>query len=235
MQTPSWPTPEQIKKPVAIQIPQVMGRRAFLNISKTNFKIPTKRIDTEEKLEFWKASEAYLRIIDFITTLNESVKNKKLSDKCYQSEVILKIVDVLDRLDSWIDQLPPDKDNNSRFGNIVFRSWIERLHDNAADLTAQIMGNSYPDAVDEVTAYLKGSFGDGTRLDYGSGHELSFAAWMCCFELLDVVTSKDYQALVVIVFEKYLKLVRKLQSTYNLEPAGSHGNFIFICRCLGTR
>jgi serine/threonine-protein phosphatase 2A activator len=221
-QTPSWPRTEQTKKPVNIQIPQVMGRRSFLTIPKTGFIIPTKRIDTEEKLEFWKSSEAYFRLIDFITLLNESVKNKKLSDKCFQSEAVERIVGVLDQLGLWIDEFPPDKDNNSRFGNIVFRSWIERLHDNAAILTAKALG-SFENAVEELAAYLKGSFGDGTRLDYGSGHELSFAAWICCFELLGVIKPQDYQALVVIVFAKYLKIVRKLQSTYNLEPAGSHG------------
>ena len=78
-------------------------------------------------------------------------------------------------------------------------------------------------SVAELAPYLAGSFGDGTRMDYGSGHELSFAAWLCCLDLLGLVKKEDYCVVVLVVFVRYLELVRKLQKTYNLEPAGSHG------------
>ncbi|KAJ3262009.1 hypothetical protein HK103_003852, partial [Boothiomyces macroporosus] len=51
------------------QVPQVQGRRQFIKIN-SEYKQPVKRIHSEQDLESWKSSEAYLRILDFIQTLN---------------------------------------------------------------------------------------------------------------------------------------------------------------------
>jgi hypothetical protein len=46
----------------------------------------------------------------------------------------------------------------------------------------------------------------------------------------------DASSLVLDVFQAYLVLVRKLQSTYTLEPAGSHGTMLlYNIRCMGSR
>ncbi|CAN4113831.1 unnamed protein product [Withania somnifera] len=75
----------------------------------------------------------------------------------------------------------------------------------------------------EMVPYFTDSFGNSSRIDYGTGHETNFAAWLYCLARLRVVNEEDYQALVSRVFVKYLDLMRKLQVTYCLEPAGSHG------------
>jgi len=48
-------------------------------------------------------------------------------------------------------------------------------------------------------------------------------AWMYCMHSLGVVTTEDFPALVLRVFNGYLSLMRRLQEHYWLEPAGSHG------------
>jgi len=75
----------------------------------------------------------------------------------------------------------------------------------------------------ELAPYLVSSVGNYTRIDYGSGHEASFVQWMYCLKVLKLVQPEDDFALVARLFVRYLKLVRKLQKTYWLEPAGSHG------------
>ena len=40
---------------------------------------------------------------------------------------------------------------------------------------------------------------------------------------LGIYKVEDYKALINRVFNRYLILMRKLQTTYYLEPAGSHG------------
>ena len=68
-----------------------------------------------------------------------------------------------------------------------------------------------------------GGFGNATRIDYGTGHELSFAAFLCCLCKLRVLKEDDFGSVVCRVFPAYLDVTRKLQSTYNMEPAGSQG------------
>ena len=98
-----------------------------------------------------------------------------------------------------------------------------------------MFGDSNHPAIVELSPYLENSFGDGTRIDYGSGHELAFIAFLSCLDLIGFIQPTDYQAIVTRVFTKYLEMVRKLQTVYNLEPAGSHGMILdLILRCLGT-
>lgn len=44
-----------------------------------------------------------------------------------------------------------------------------------------------------------------------------------CLERLGVFTEADHKALVIKLFWKYITIMRIVQSTYWLEPAGSHG------------
>lgn len=75
----------------------------------------------------------------------------------------------------------------------------------------------------ELSHHFRTSFGSGPRLDYGTGHELSFLAYLLILRLVGVLTPEDEQALVTRVFVAYLAVARKLQKVYRLEPAGSKG------------
>jgi len=110
-----------------------------------------------------------------------------------------------------------------RYGNKAFRDWFDRLEANASSLMKEILPDEHLAAADEVGAYFRESWGNRTRIDYGTGHETCFAAWMLCLLKLGVVETTDMQALVTRVFAAYLRVMRKIQRVYGLEPAGSHG------------
>jgi serine/threonine-protein phosphatase 2A activator len=78
-------------------------------------------------------------------------------------------------------------------------------------------------ASEELIVYLYDSFGSNVRLDYGTGHELNFAQILYCLFLLGVIDENDFESAVHHVFYKYIALMRKIQTVYWLEPAGSQG------------
>ncbi|KAH8553990.1 hypothetical protein BGW37DRAFT_483068 [Umbelopsis sp. PMI_123] len=183
---------------------------------------PIKRIFSDKDIEPFTKSEAFARIIDFVKLLNTSVLNKTISDTCHESHNTKQVLKLLDTISSWIDTIPPAS-NAQRFGNKAFRIWLAKVEENAESLMHDALPQEAHVAVPEIKAYFKNAFGNGTRIDYGSGHELSFCAWLCALTMLKVFEKEDFQALVLRIFARYLEVVRKLQRTYTLEPAGSHG------------
>ncbi len=83
------------------------------------------------------------------------------------------------------------------------------------------------DLPDEVRAYLLAGLGDATRVDYGTGHELSFLCFLCCCRLTGVVDESEMTGVALLVLPKYFNLVHLLQKRYLLEPAGSRFFFFF--------
>ncbi|KAF3761480.1 rotamase PTPA-1 [Cryphonectria parasitica EP155] len=157
-------------------------------------------------------------------------------------ESIRSLQGLLEKTASIIDEAPPDP-GPRRFGNISFRKWYKLLEDRVDGLLKEYVGadvlgfaaTSAKDgqgetfgALDELRAYFLGGFGSPQRLDYGTGHELSFLAFLGSLWKLgafrDGTQGGDVERSIVLgVFEPYLKVVRKLILTYTLEPAGSHG------------
>lgn len=91
----------------------------------------------------------------------------------------------------------------------------------------------------ELLPYLLESFGSRQRLDYGTGHELAFAAFLCGLFSLRLLSREDVAPISLAIVSRYLRLVRELIVVYNLEPAGSHGvwgldDYSFLPYILGS-
>lgn len=136
---------------------------------------------------------------------------------------LIPLAEYLDKLNRWVDEVPP-VEQPMRFGNKAFKTWLERIITNAdTDIPALSTIPNFHLALPEITHYLVESFGSYMRIDYGTGHELNFVLFLFCLFKLQVVGPQDFKALINIVFQKYMNLMRKVQLTYLLEPAGSHG------------
>ncbi|NXT67391.1 PTPA phosphatase, partial [Chaetops frenatus] len=183
------------------------------------FVVPKKEINVVSDMAKWKRSQAYADYMGFILTLNEGIRGKKLT--C-EYKPIEKLVALLNTLDRWIDETPP-VDQPSRFGNKAFRTWYAKLDQEAEKLVSAVIPKHLADAAPEVAVYLKESVGNSTRIDYGTGHEAAFAAFLCCLCKIGVLRVDDQMAIVFKVFNRYLEVMRKLQKTYRMEPAGSQG------------
>lgn len=187
------------------------------------YREPKREILDPKDMLKWQNSATYKELTSFIDQLSNSVVGKRISSEFVRSDPVNKVCQLLDQMDSWIAIYPPDTSVQARFGNKSFRDWEERLRQQAGPLLCEILPNSMHDAAIELIPYLTSGFGNATRIDYGSGHELSFVMWLLCLCKIGFLEPSDSAAIVLLVFEKYIALCHQLQRVYKLEPAGSHG------------
>ncbi|XP_067001154.2 serine/threonine-protein phosphatase 2A activator [Anabrus simplex] len=186
------------------------------------YVIPRKEVTSMEDMQMWEKSEAYKEYVGFLLALNEAVQGKPLSGICPVTDITTGMLSLLDKLDQWIDETPP-MEQPQRFGNQAFRKWYAKLKEGALDLLQSALPEKFYPAIPEIMVYLVEGFGNATRIDYGTGHEMSFLMLLCCLFKIGAFVESDKVAVVCQVFNRYLNLVRKLQLTYRMEPAGSHG------------
>lgn len=221
------------------------------------FITPLKKINEGHDVPTFLTSRAYSDIMTFLLQLNRAMFPSFVSDSKSQkttvqtwelgslnnlhvSKVITELSNLLKALDSIIDEVPPDS-GPRRFGNASFKRWYEIVESRMNDLLVRYLPSEVmlSSAENEVTAkselesYILGSFGSAQRLDYGSGHELSFLAFLGSIWKLGGFTSSrseeslpagnEERSIVLNIIEPYLQLIRRLIKTYTLEPAGSHG------------
>ncbi|CCA73849.1 related to RRD1-Resistant to Rapamycin Deletion (protein phosphatase 2A regulator activity) [Serendipita indica DSM 11827] len=187
---------------------------------------PSHRIRQDRDIDAWKKTTGYKDYCLWVVRLNSSVIGQDIPTVAGtpRSQAVNKVVELLDELKKWVDEIPPYGDKQ-RFGNLAFRDWGKRLQNNAAQLLHKTLPQEYHPAIPLLMPYFMSSFGDFTRLDYGSGHELSFAVFLMGLTLVRFFkpTPDEERHLVVTVFGKYLEVTWYLQDVYRLEPAGSHG------------
>ncbi|XP_033228753.1 serine/threonine-protein phosphatase 2A activator-like isoform X2 [Belonocnema kinseyi] len=170
----------------------------------------------------WQKSEAYFEYLGFILAINESIKGKFLNSETPSSQIVEQFLKMLNKLDEWITQIPP-VEQPQRFGNQAFRTWHSKLHDLAFEELKQVLPQELHRAILEIVEYLLEGFGNPTRIDYGTGHEMAFIMFLCCMFKIGAFKAEDKVAVALKLFQRYLEIVRRLQLTYRMEPAGSHG------------
>lgn len=185
---------------------------------------PTRRIIHPSDHDRFLSSPTYTLILSFVFSLSESAVDRKISSVSLSSvhPSILRVLSILDSIEETIASCPPADQGGSRFGNPVFRQFIDNVSTQTPSWHTNL-GLSSPSTITEVSTYLEHSLGNRARIDYGSGHELNFIIWLLCLNRLALLPESTFPALALRVFPRYVKLLRRVQSTYYLEPAGSHG------------
>lgn len=227
---------------------------------KRTFAVPVKKIHEGHDVTRFLRTKAYGNIMNFLLQLNRAVFPSKVQESGnwvveswrvnlspHRSlPVIQGLQSLLEKLAACIDEVPP-AEGPRRFGNVSFRNWYDKVIDAAPSLLNEHLPSFHiqPETSgcsiqEELLPYFLGSFGSAQRLDYGSGHELSFFAFLACIWKLggfnvepdlgksqptkpQMLVREKSQAIVLEVMSRYFHLIRRLIKTYNLEPAGSHG------------
>ncbi|BES88587.1 phosphatase [Nesidiocoris tenuis] len=188
----------------------------------SSYTIPQRAVFQMDDMARWQNSEAYYEYLGFILTINDSIKGQSCKGKFVISENAQAILTILDRFSVWIDEIPPIQ-QPQRFGNKAFRNWVERLTQEGPTILVELLPSQFHGGLGESQAYLLEGFGNNTRIDYGTGHEMAFLMFLCCLFKIGVFTQDDQLSVALALFPRYLNLVRKLQTVYKMEPAGSRG------------
>ncbi|KAK3328834.1 rotamase PTPA-2 [Apodospora peruviana] len=208
-----------------VPIPETPALPPRPDLSTLNFRPPSRRILSPADHEFFLASPTYNLVLSFVFSLAESVVDTPISslkDDSTLSPPVKTILRILNDAETQCKDSPPDDQGSSRFGNKTFRLFLDKVKQRMPEWHAAF-GITDSNAVSEASVYLSQSFGNRSRIDYGSGHELNFIMWLLCLYQLSILERTDFRALVLRVFNRYLEVMRLVQSTYYLEPAGSHG------------
>lgn len=180
---------------------------------------PVKRVRTDDDLIKFKSSPSYSLINSYAERMCLIIRGHLAAPVPPFEPGVESMLKVLDTVMKEVDRIHPIE-QPMRFGNKAFRTLHAFLSDNMAE-TLQESGIDDQNVVLEVTPYLIDSFGNSTRLDYGTGHEASF--FFALIILMEKRVLPQSISVVLVVFRKYIELVRIITTKYVMEPAGSHG------------
>ncbi|KAG8775005.1 Serine/threonine-protein phosphatase 2A activator 1 [Ceratobasidium sp. 428] len=189
---------------------------------------PRSLIQTDSDVLTWQKSECYSHLLLYIRRLGESVIGIELrrgvSSQTLEEGPVRSLLVFLEELDSWINDIPPQA-SPQRYGNLAFRDWGQRLEERSEDMLKLLLPSGLHMAIPFLQPYILTSFGSFVRIDYGTGHELSFLIFLLCLHKIGFLSSEleMERSIVLDVFVKYLNVCWNLQDVYKLEPAGSHG------------
>lgn len=207
-----------------LPVPETPNLPSPPELSSLTFIKPTRRILSPRDHELFLASPTYKLLLAFVFGLTDSVVDTPVSaiKDGDLSTSVKNVLDILAKVEDAVKRSPPEEQGDSRFGNKGFRDFLDLVAKEQSEWHKEL-GIESEEAISEISAYFLQSFGNRTRIDYGSGHELNFIIWLLCLYQLHIVKPSDFRALVLRIFTQYLSLMRVIQSTYYLEPAGSHG------------
>lgn len=242
---PTAPIQRGVPVPDLVPIPSILPEALLKEIQACGYSVPQKCINSATDLDtFTSRSIAYIRIRRLLQTLPLKVSLKRLHTSTIDLQV-QGLLNVLAKVNEIIDNVVP-LEGPRRFGNMAFRTFHDHLNKQAQDIlldnigkpkdkitsdTAEALlktqGSSATkqqiDPYTELVPYFLGSFGSRQRLDFGTGHELSFLAFFGSLWSIELLSPDISGEDILLIFETYFKIIRTLIIRYNLEPAGSHG------------
>lgn len=178
----------------------------------------TKHIRGDGDIAHFNESPAYFDIGSTLEKLGQSVQSIPRSAPHTVRPIIQTILQVFDRCRVLIQETPPLQ-TPQRFGNRAFRILLSKIYNQRKEILSPVSDNP------ETWEYFVQSFGSWTRIDYGTGHEFNFLAYIVSLFKLGILEPVDSIAIVFDVFWSYWDLICEIQQVYRLEPAGSHGSW----------
>lgn len=191
------------------------------------------RVQATSDIELWQSSGAFFNLITYLNDVSTEIQRIRCTDSFPVSENVLRLTGIFDKLDAIIPatfaapQVIDTKASASLdLGNREYRRWSRSMLRDIFHILEAALPVKKCRYVNELGQYLSGAFGSSTKIEYGTGHELSFLFFLCAlFEAEILFRGEDLAASALILFVRYLKFVRRLQVTYSVVSANSQGAY----------
>jgi serine/threonine-protein phosphatase 2A activator len=166
----------------------------------------------EMDIEAWTGSASFRGLNSFICDiLDNPLRN--------QWDSTIDLSDLLESIEQCVIEFKVSDDTSFRFGNKDFKPFIEGDVYDLIDAWKPIQDHSVDK---ELKSHLKSSFGNLSRIDYGTGHELEFLIFLFIYSKLTSQTESPNR-LFYSTYPRYYRLQKKIINKFRLEPAGSRG------------
>lgn len=189
------------------------------------------------EMERFKVSTAYEEVLKYLTILDKKIQDEEVlgdTEERYGMYNIMfkseeekdktekaKINEFLSYIVQIIKEVPQEKEEQ-RYGNPGFITFANRIcKEGESIIKKTFFSGKSSRETETLQKYLQGSFGNQTRIDYGTGHELNFFCFLIVLHMLGKIEIEEF----LIGLEHYFSIIRILILKYNLEPAGSHGSW----------
>lgn len=215
----------------------------------------------------FQKSNSHKAVLDFLHACADSMVGATLSSVApggATPATLLAAAALFPQVDVWAAEVPLHPACSTRYGNTAFRDFMAILDKQLDSLLGPVVCAVYAGCLEgklrndggevattadgdleakrkltlELRTYFVNCWGNATRIDFGTGHELHFLIFLMVLMrrradavrragLAEAPWQEDPTALrylVVHVFwNGYMASVRKIQDRFRLEPAGSHG------------
>lgn len=113
------------------------------------------------------------------------------------SPSVSSIVEILQTLSGFVDEIPLAP-QTSRYGNLAYRTWHERMCCEAESFMVRLLTKEIEAAAVELVPYFTDSFGNSSRIDYAVDLMFRLSPWFF-FLILSLLTAAGL--IMVCLFE----------------------------------
>ncbi|TDG38899.1 hypothetical protein AWZ03_014679 [Drosophila navojoa] len=178
------------------------------------------RVRKESDMPLWYNSAAYHDVIAYINRTSTAIQGvRQLEPHGYP--VSLTMRKLCNLIDGLIGQLRLVRAHSMS----SYRIWSHQMLHEVFQMLEKALPADKCEHVGELGQYLGNSFGNFTRADYGTGNELSFIFFLCSLFRAGILIAEDEPAAALMLFSRYLKCVRRLQSLFDLKPSSHQGAY----------
>ncbi|KAH8411403.1 hypothetical protein KR215_003718, partial [Drosophila sulfurigaster] len=212
-----------------------------------------KYLRSPSDLSNWKRSQAYYDVVAYINNTSMAIQGHRQTGGSY---VISSQMQELCKIFNWLDRLAcechpmgigeglmsclNDNDNGHGHGqlnatastnsmrhkcHLAYRRWLLQVQEKIfGRLERQLKPKCKH--INELAQYLTRSFGSIKSNNYDLGHELMFVFFLCALFKCGILQSEDTVAAALVLYQRYVELVRRILLFYRLATLYRDNNAI---------